>query len=305
MNDRPAGESSLSYLPWHARTRVELKGPDAQSFLHRFCTNDIVSLTDGHGCEAFLTTVQGKTMGHLLVAVTGDSVMLETVPGQAETIIAHLDRYAFSEQLEMIDRTDDSTQWLLQGPSWSDQFDWPSAGSGTNFPAMAGEIESRITVAPYVSGGCWLLRVATTDAPDVEAWLKDLAATPLEDERFQWLRIQAGFPLFGIDFSPQQLPQELDRNEAAISFTKGCYLGQETVARLDALGHVNKLLKRLEFDAPLADPTGEILFESQPVGQLTSHATCGGRTIGLAILKRPAFEAGKEVSLNGQVGVVQ
>jgi folate-binding Fe-S cluster repair protein YgfZ len=89
------------------RTRIELTGRDRASFLNGFCTNDIQRLEPGHGCEAFLTNLKGRTIGHVFVTCGHDSLVLETVPGQAETILAHLDRYLIREDVQLLDRTQD------------------------------------------------------------------------------------------------------------------------------------------------------------------------------------------------------
>jgi folate-binding protein YgfZ len=85
------------------------------------------------------------------------------------------------------------------------------------------------------------------------------------------IRLEAGVPLYGVDITDENLPQEVNRNAQAISFTKGCYLGQETVARIDALGHVNKLLVGLKFAGETVPATGtELTAQGKAVGQVTS-----------------------------------
>src|SRR5437660_1325413 len=89
------------------RTQVELSGDDRVSFLHNFCTNDIRKLPAGAGCEAFITTVQGKILAHVVVFSGPDSLVLETVPGQAEQIVQHLDRYLIREKVTLRDRSEE------------------------------------------------------------------------------------------------------------------------------------------------------------------------------------------------------
>ena len=87
------------------RTLLELTGADRARFLHNLCTNEIRKLPAGAGCEAFLTNVQGKLLGHVLVFASDDGLLLETVPGQAERILSHLDRYLIREQVVLHDRS--------------------------------------------------------------------------------------------------------------------------------------------------------------------------------------------------------
>jgi folate-binding protein YgfZ len=111
------------------------------------------------------------------------------------------------------------------------------------------------------------------------------------DEQLQWHRVLAGTPWFGIDSTTDTLPQELQRDDKAISFTKGCYLGQETVARIDALGRVNKLLVRLKAKKPIS--VGQSLeFGEKEVGTISSVATNGDEFLALAIVRRAATTKG-------------
>ena len=98
------------------RTRIELTGNDRATFLHNLCTNEIRKLPAGAGCEAFFTTVQGKTLGHGLVFAAADALVVDTVAGQAETLLAHLNHYLVCEQVELTDRSQERFALLLSGP---------------------------------------------------------------------------------------------------------------------------------------------------------------------------------------------
>jgi folate-binding protein YgfZ len=103
------------------------------------------------------------------------------------------------------------------------------------------------------------------------AALAAAGATPCDPDAFHAARIEWGFPLFGIDISDKNLPQEVARDALAISFVKGCYLGQETVARIDALGHVNKTLVGVRFDGHTVPATGlELSASGNKVGEVAS-----------------------------------
>jgi folate-binding protein YgfZ len=113
------------------------------------------------------------------------------------------------------------------------------------------------------------------------------------------LRIESGWPLEGVDFDGANLPQEVGRDAQAISFRKGCYLGQETIARIDALGHVNKRLATVRFGAGAAPEAGaELLAGGQPIGRATSIAWSPalGSTLGLAMLKRGFNDPGQRLA---------
>jgi folate-binding protein YgfZ len=118
-------------------------------------------------------------------------------------------------------------------------------------------------------------------------------------ETLEMLRIEQGYPWFGVDISEENLPQEVNRNQQAISFTKGCYLGQETVARIDALGHVNRMLCGVAFSGNEMPDAGLQLNSGDKVaGQVTSAAWSPklGHPLALAYLRRGSEAPGTTLS---------
>src|SRR5262249_26957999 len=121
----------------------------------------------------------------------------------------------------------------------------------------------------------------------------------LDPAAFESLRIAAGTPVFGKDVGPDNLPQEVGRDARAISFVKGCYLGQETVARIDALGHVNKILTSLRFESDRVPPSGTAMeAEGKVIGSVTSSAPspADGKPIGLGYVRVAFAEPEKEMT---------
>ena len=129
-----------------------------------------------------------------------------------------------------------------------------------------------------------------------------LGLAELDLESFEVLRIEAGTPVFGREVTERNLPQEIARDKQAINFVKGCYLGQETVARIDALGHVNQLLRGLLLDSSASPPAPGTVIEAEGkrVGFVTSSAVSPGwhAPIALAMIRRAHARAGTEVLLN-------
>ncbi|MEQ8210147.1 MAG: glycine cleavage T C-terminal barrel domain-containing protein [Lacipirellulaceae bacterium] len=239
-------------------TTISLTGDDRSSFLHNLCTNDIKSLQPGDQCEAFLTDVKGKIVAHVLVFAFEDRLQLLSVPDQGELIVQHLDRYLIREKVELADESN-GMNWSVVTDSLSESFQSPFLG----VPA------------------CIVSKV-----PDSHANLRVCS-----DEAFDALRLEAGWPLFGIDFDNTNLPQEVCRDERAIHFNKGCYLGQETIARIDALGHVNQELTQVKLsgDVPASLPA-DVFIGEKKVGQVTSasYSPKYESVIGLAMLRREA-----------------
>lgn len=258
------------------RTQVELTGADRARFLNNLCTNDIRQLAMGAGREAFLTSVQGKTLAHVFVFACPDSLLIDTVGGQGEAIVAHLDHYLVSEKVTLADRSAQWAEMLVAGPKAQAVLS-PFADD-----VVPNELLSHAG-AKIAGKACWLRRVEMTpgggylvsmrreDAPAIHAALVEAGALDCGDEAFEAARIEHGFPSFGRDITDKNLPQEVARDTSAISFVKGCYLGQETVARIDALGHVNKMLAGLRFAGSAVPARGtELSAGEQIVGQVTS-----------------------------------
>lgn len=160
---------------------------------------------------------------------------------------------------------------------------------------------------PFVCEPCFALRASSSEAHDqLQQQLSDAGVPKLEGSVIDAARIECGFPEFGTDITSDNLPQEVGRDEAAISFTKGCYLGQETVARIDALGHVNKYLVRLESESELN--AGDELFSAtddgkaddrKSIGKVTSAIRLPGRTLAMGYIRRESKEANAEILSNG------
>jgi len=271
------------------RTRIELTGQDRTGFLHGFCTNDIKRLEHGRGCEAFITNIKGKTIGHVLVFCKPDSLVLDTVPGQSDLLLRHLDRYLIREDVQMHDRTSDWGALLVAGEEASRILSqWLDA----DLPeAMLGHVscfrqQTRLSVhrVPLAPGGAYLIHLPREDVAERIEDLMGAGARACGQTALETLRIEAAYPEFGRDISEANLPQEVNRDAAAISFTKGCYLGQETVARLDALGRVNRLLVAAQWSGDVVPAAGEELrFQGQPAGVVTSATWSPKRRVPLAL----------------------
>ena len=234
------------------RTRVEMTGGDRARFLNNLCTNDVAKLAPGEGCEAFLTTPQGKIAAYVLVFCGAESIVLESAADQAEAVMAQLDRYLIREDVQLHDRSTEWTEFLVAGAHAERLL----SGLGLTVPTptplshadgSCGGRPIRLRRVELTVGGGFLVETSSADGAHVWSVLRDAGATPCGADAFDVARIEAGTPLYGRDVTDENLPQEVDRNERAISLTKGCYVGQETVARIDALGHVNRVLRGVKF----------------------------------------------------------
>ena len=285
---------------FEARTQVELTGTDRQRFLHGLCTNDISALNPGDGCEAFLTNVQGKVLGYAYVFCTSESLVIDTVAGQSETILACLDRYLIREDVQFHDRSNEWRDVLVAGGDSAgalqkllDLEGLPS-GMGHRKASWDG-VPAFLRAVPFVGHEGYFLccpRDAIHRYQDMllESGFQESGASAVDQ-----VRIEAGTPLFGVDVSGDNLPQEVNRTAQAVSFTKGCYLGQETIARLDALGHVNRLLVGLRFESDTVPSPGSVIQKDEKaIARVTSSCWSDvlNAPLALAYVRRAYMETG-------------
>src|SRR3954468_15984557 len=266
----------ISQLP--RRTIIDVTGADRTQILQSFTTNDIKQLTPGRGCEAFVTNPQGKTLGHVLIFCDTDKCVLDSPPDQAAPLIGHFERYVITEDVQFSDRTAEFSDLLVAGPKSETIL---NSVAGVKPPTerlahLPAAIEGRaVTIrrVEYAGPIAWFVNTPIGDAAAVIAALSAAGAVRCDAAAVEAARLEAGVPLFGIDITPENLPQEVARDDRAISFTKGCYLGQETVARIDAIGHVNRLLVGLKFAGEEPPSSGlDLLAGDQQAGHVTSAA---------------------------------
>lgn len=274
-------------------TVLDLVGADAPAILHNLTTNEVKSLEVGCGCETFITDVRGKTLAHVYAFRTPDGYRLIGAAGQVDAIAAHTDRYIIREDAETVDRSTELGVFVIS-PDASiavrDETDWGSHGAvGLSTDWLGSET----------------IVLVCEDAEAIAKQMQMLGETVGGESDFHPQRVKCGFPWYGIDLTEKNLPQEASRIESSISFVKGCYLGQETVARLDALGQVQKQLVRWSTEGELPTAGSEVTAGGKVVGRLTSVAPTGESTaIAIGIARRTHFEAGAEAEGSGFIATV-
>lgn len=294
------------------RTQVALTGKDRAAFLHAFCTNDIKRLEPGQGCEAFLTDVQGKTIGFINVFCEADQLVIESAGGQAGHIIASLDRYLIREDVTFVDLTEQSSELLVAGPLAAkliEQVTGTRLDLGPHDHQGCIWLEHHVTVRRFDFAGQpdFAIAIETAASESLQETFVAAGAIECEASVIECARIEAGTPVFGVDVSSDNLPQEVDRNGTAISFTKGCYLGQETVARIDALGHVNRLLRGIQVGGETVPAPGEEFLHD---GKVAARATssCWSHKLQaplvMAYVRRQVSTPGTQLESPGGGGVV-
>lgn len=311
-----AGKQDTALFDLNDRTQVELTGSDRFEFLNNFCTNDVKRLAPGEGCEAFLTNVKGRVLAHVFVFAEDESLWLESVANSDETIVNHLDRYLIAENVELTSRSAECAELFLTGPespaalsSAGLSVHLPHTGAHTLLSNGSGLEGVRVRRVDWFSQPGFLLSVSRAQLGTLwQRLADDVGVTPAGAVAFHTLRIEAGFPLYGRDISEDNLAQEVARNEQAISFTKGCYLGQEPIARIDAMGHVNRELRGLRLQHGRRPSPGASVFppenDNEPekeIGKITSAVQLSRRRppVALGYIRSQYVESGTTVRVQG------
>lgn len=287
------------------RGLLELTGPDARTFLHNLSTNDIKSLKPGHGCEVFFATAQARAVAYgIITSLVHDgqeSFWLDLDPGLAEKMMKHLDRHIISEQVELTDRSAEFAWFHLAGP---DSGEVLTHSTETRFVAEHSQLvdlgieiarvacHTRRHVVLGLPG--YDLAVPSPHADIVYRELVDEGADFASPETYELLRIEAGTPEYGKDIDDNRFVMEVGRTAQAISYTKGCYLGQEPIVMARDRGHVNRTLLgvKASVDYPLPHDT-KLFREGKEVGQTTSSVISPRfGSIALAYIRRGNQGAG-------------
>jgi folate-binding protein YgfZ len=289
------------------RARLRVAGPDRVRFLHNLTTQDVKGLPAGRGVEAFVTSLQGKTLAHVTLHALDDAILLRADAGGLDEALPHLRKYGVFDEVALESIGDATFEWHLVGEDLAERL----SQRGLEIPGGA---DLSVVPAELAGSRVLVIREAPSGLPGItligpRERMDDLAlrlldgTTALPATEFEALRIRAGTPAWGREVTTANLPQEIDRNDRAICFTKGCYLGQETVARLDALGHVNKIVRGLVFDGPEPPSEAKTLLDEQgnPAGVVTSAAPGTGESpaVGLGLIRARFAAPGTVLGLEG------
>jgi folate-binding protein YgfZ len=278
------------------RGKLALTGPQAKELLSGQVTNDIDALTPGRGCYAALLTNKGKMLADLRVLDTADELWLDTERVGLQALFDTLRRGAVGWQAQLHKRTLEQALLSLVGPHAAQ--------------AAGGDLGPEHANRHAQLAGADVLLVATDLGVDVVCAAQDgervreaLDVPVVPEAAAEVVRVESGRPRYGLDLDDATIPQEAGLNERAVSFTKGCYVGQETVARLHYRGKPNRQLRGLRLSAPVPTGTPLVLGERE-VGRVGSSVVSPRHgPIGLAIVRREAA-VGDELVAGAAVAVV-
>jgi tRNA-modifying protein YgfZ len=282
------------------RGKLVVSGPDAVEFLQGQLTNDLEALVPGGGCYAALLDRKGHMQADMRVLRLAEAeVWLDTEPGAADAVVRHLSTYKVGRQVELAEPGSELAILSLVGPAAGELI-----GTGPLAPEHAHrelEVGSVGCRAVATDLGIDLICPAS-QAPDVAGALIEAGAAQVSEPAAEILRVESGRPRFGREMSAATIPQEAGIDGRAVSFTKGCYIGQETVARLHYKGKPNRHLRGLRLEAPVTEDD-PIALDDREVGRIgTAVISPAHGPIALAVIRREA-EPGAMVEVGaGGVG---
>ena len=269
------------------RGKLALTGDDAKSFLQGQVTNDVESVSPGAGCYAAFLTQKGKMLGDLRILDTGDELLLDTERVALQPLFNLIRRSSIGYDVQLHKRTLERGLVSLIGPAAAEVAGAPDLSEAPEHSHLEIEVGGRAARAIRTDVGVDLLcDGAELDA--VRSALEASGATPVDESVVECLRIERGCPRYGMELDDTVIPQEAGLNDRAVSFSKGCYVGQETVARLHYRGKPNRHLRGLRLSGPgrTGDP---VRSGERGVGQLGSVGESPRfGWIALALLRREA-----------------
>ena len=285
--------SGAAWIDLSARGRVMVRGRDRARLLHNISSNDIKNLAPGSGCYAFLLSPQGRIQADFELSCVEDHFLIDTEPDLREKVMAHILRYKVADQVELEDRTASTVALGIEG----------QATEGPGGQAIRAAVADG-TVAPFRLTGQAGFRVYGEREAAGE-WIRRLenaGVVPATAEDARRIRIENGKPRYGEDIRDTTLPQESQQMHA-VSFQKGCYIGQEIVERIRAQGRVNRKLARLEIEGEAEiPPASKVMAGEKEGGEVTSavYSPRARRVVAMAFLRSEYFEPGTALSVLGR-----
>ncbi len=291
--ERPSAQVQAEYealrhgaglIDLSARGKLRLRGSARARFLNSLLTNDILALEPGYGCNALKATLQGKMEAALRVLCLEGELWCDFDAAALDALLRTMRMRVLRDDVAIEDASTGLALFSVQGPIARGVF----ARLDVDAEALAdmhrhssnviAGVEVRVVGSDHTGEGGWDVCVPSEAGEAVRSALLAAGAVAVGPEAHDIRRVEAGIPWHGSEITPDRLPQEAGLDAGWISYTKGCFFGQETIARLHHIGHVNRNLRRVVFDghtnpkelrALLRQP---MLFEGKEIGTLTSVA---------------------------------
>jgi folate-binding protein YgfZ len=299
--------SSAGLFDLSGRGRLGVTGADRQRYLNGQVTNNIKDLRPGEGCYAVVVNAKGRIQGDMNIFCLADELLLDCEPGFGLSIAQRLERFMVADEVQVTDISEAYGLLSVQGPRSRDVFARAYPGQ----PVPTRDWGSQVWLGE--NGEVCAVNLARSGLPGMEVFVPqaelgptwkrlagivtELGGRPCGWECLEWARIEAGIPRYGQDMDERNLASEAGIETRAISYTKGCYIGQEIISRIRNVGKVTRSLRGLEFDdkeSPLPRRGDLLTRGGREVGYVTSaiHSPGLGRSVGLGYVRREIVEPG-------------
>ncbi|MGH9717016.1 MAG: aminomethyltransferase family protein [Candidatus Acidiferrales bacterium] len=313
-----AGRESVALFDTNWSAIWMLGGRDRVQYLHSVTSNDIKGLGEGRGTLALLLNPQGRILAELEIYALPEKLLVRSRASQSERTFSTLRKYIIGSKVEIEDATERMGSFAIEGPRAAETV---RQLCGIEMEEMP---ETSIREATIDGYSCWMVRRSHFCAPGAEIiaprehlsalWRKALAVirgiggAPIGMDALNALRLEAGVPWFPADFNDAMIPHEAAVENTHVSFTKGCYTGQEIVERVRTRGHVNRKRVSLKFSSGAPPPAGtKLRAGGAEVGFVTSgaYSPSAGTAIGMGYVRREQFAPGSVVEFDGGTADVQ
>jgi glycine cleavage system T protein len=301
---RTVGLGDRSY-----RGKLKFTGKDRVAFLQGQISNDVKQLTESRGLYAAILTIKGKMVADLELFLEDEAILMDLEPSLTDKIRAQLSRYILSANVKIEDITDKTAHFTLQGP---DAAGLLGKVSGESLPPLGerGVIRRNwnghsvmIVKTSYTGEDGYDLLISATAASDIWSRLMQIGQgvgiRPIGLEAIESLRIEAGVPRYGVDMDEDVFPVEAGLEDKAISYTKGCYTGQEPISRIKHRGQVNRHLIGFVLQDPPPKKGDKVIKNGEEVGYITSGVISPTleKTVALGYLRREFADSGQSVTI--------
>ena len=308
-------ENGALVLDESRRGKVEVFGPEAALFLHNLSTADITGMPVGAGSEAFFCNARARAVAwaniyHVVLSQGRDAYWIDLPPGEAATLLAHLDRHLISEQAEFADRTSGFSQFHLVGASAKSVLESligdpvPVLENGQHMErSLGGRVVAHIRRRDFFGVEGYDLVFQSKHDQAVREMISGQGVDWVSSNQMEWARIGSGSPEWGKEIGPETFVSEVGRNQFAVGTTKGCYLGQEPIVMARDRGQITKRLSKLSLSGHPGELPMVLRNHEKETGILTSvadHPKQGW--VGLGFLRR-AFWTHGEKMVAGELSV--
>ncbi len=316
----PAPLDAVFFADRSDRGRLRVTGRDRQSFLQGMVTNDVAALSPGQGCYALMLDPTAHVLSDLRILCRESELLLDVEPGMAPFVSKTLDKYLIMEKCRIADVTGETAQVFVGGrkaPQILERLGvvgaevWPEGANGT---IRVGQMEAVVAATRLIAApgfDIYLPSGSGGGGPEAKtalvAALTAEGATETDRETLDAARIEAGVPRYGADITPKALAPETAQQARAVSYRKGCYIGQEVVARIDARGHTNRTFVGFLIEGTEVPASGTTLtVDGKDAGWVTSAVLSPtlGRPIALGYLRHEYAQPGTPVMVAGSAATV-